>query len=569
MISTVLDDLNPTDLGLPPKFATYRQIQREMSEFGLYGYDGKSAKRSRMIGAPTGAGKTLLAHTIGKMSGMRYAVVTATRGLEDQQNDDGLATRDNDGKRGLNEKYACFNIRGRNNYHCLKRAIMSKVPNTCDDGYDRRCSFVGSKQCTYGKSADIAKYGNILTNYQYWMSARSRNRAALDLPDGIGDPIELVIFDEFHLAPDELARHLGVWVKRDQLAHHADQAAVKDAMRSLGGKDWAFVGREWVHLFELMSVRVRSAMDHIKLTGNRNFPLGFPTDELAYREDEEFRSLDDLQGKLGRLKAHGSDGNWIWKVGKDGIKFDCVWPYRYAEQYLFQGVKKVVGMSATLRPKCMALLGLKRNEYDFKEWPRIFPPHLSPVYYWPLGRMGTKAPAEDLAAVYKGIDDLWTARRDRKMLIQSVSYDLAETFQEKCVEAGRHMILSKRGEAMSAAEKFRKAGPGAVLSSPSFLTGWDFANSSCEVIVIPKLPYSYRGDHVFQARENDPSYELYKVMQDVVQGSGRASRHEKDRSECFILDKNWARFEWQAREHKPQWYKTRKIDKIPKCPVKM
>src|SRR5262249_14461141 len=47
--------------------------------------------------------------------------------------------------------------------------------------------------------------------------------------------------------------------------------------------------------------------------------------------------------------------------------FDVVWTGRYGEQYLFCGVSKVVIMSATLRPKTMALLGVGKDEYEFRE----------------------------------------------------------------------------------------------------------------------------------------------------------------------------------------------------------
>lgn len=564
MITTILDGLSPADFNLPSQFKTYRPVQREASEYGLLGTG--QGKRFRFIGAPPGAGKTAIAHTIGQLSGLRYAVVTATRGLQEQQLNDKLATRD-----GKNlDEFLCFNIQGKNNYLCNKRRIMSRIKNTCDQGYDNYCPDVGTKRCKYTQALNLAKTKPVLTNYQYWMNARSRNRAALDEAGGLGEPIELLILDECHKSSDELARFLGVWISRDHLAQFGEQGMLGKCMRTLKGKEWAFVGIEWLALLDVMTVRLEQAMKHIMDQGNSRFADGFPTEELAYREDEDYRAYDELMGKVGRLKVHGGDGNWIWKPGRTGVEFDCVWPYRYAEQYLFQGVPNVVGMSATLRPKAMSLLGLKRKDYDFKEWPRQFPAQYSPVYFWPLGRMGTSAPQEDVERVCWGIDQWHLARSDRKMMIHSASYDRAEMFQAKCIEAGRHMILSKPGEAMIAFEKFKLAPPGAVLSSPSFMTGWDAPGVLCEVNIVPKIPFSFRGDHVFQAREqSDPTYELYKVGQDVVQAFGRSTRFDGDRSEGVMLDAAWHRFQWAAKDYLPRWFGCRKIDKIPRCPPKM
>lgn len=543
MISTCLDGIEPADLGLPSKFRSYRAIQREVSEFGMYGHDGLGTKRFTFAGAPAGCGKSLTAHTIGKLSGMRYVVATVTLGLQDQQVDD---------------QFKVIDIRGKSNYPCHHHYPLSRERWTCAEGEDHDCPYAGTKECPYQDRVDQAKHGNVLTNYAYWMSARGQNRSALETP---GHPIELLILDEFHMAPDALSQYLSTWISREHIAEYGPEKLLKAAMRSLGrtGKDWAVVSVEWEALLAAMGARAYEKQGEIRAE--------YETEYLCRRGSREYRELEKLLGDIRRVAQLGCGdgaGNWIWQATRNGVKFDCIWPYRYAEKYLFSGVEKVVGMSATLRPKCMSLLGLPRKEYDYKEWPRVFPAHLGPVYYWPLGRMGKNAPAGDFEKICDGIDE-WFSKRaeDTHGLIHAVSFDRAADFQAGCKLVGRDMILSKPGEAATAAKRYREAKGRAVLCGPSFMVGYDFPDESGRVNIIPKIPFTNRSDAVFQAREVDPEYENHKVMQLVQQAAGRVNRHDRDFGETVVMDKNWSRFEWQAKEHKAAWFRTVKVEGVP------
>ena len=124
--TTILDDVLPCDLGLPEKFASFRQVQREMADYAIYGpnEDGNASNKTA-LGAPPGCGKTMMPELLAKMTGKRVVTLTATKSLMDQRLDD----------------FDVADVRGRNNYDCIGVTIQDKVsgrdkPVKCDVGAD-------------------------------------------------------------------------------------------------------------------------------------------------------------------------------------------------------------------------------------------------------------------------------------------------------------------------------------------------------------------------------------------------------------------------------------------------
>ncbi len=111
----------------------------------------------------------------------------------------------------------------------------------------------------------------------------------------------------------------------------------------------------------------------------------------------------------------------------------------------------------------------------------------------------------------------------------------------------------------------------AFSTSTSTFVAEGFAshNTQCEVNIILKIPWPDLSSPIMEARAEDEQYAPYITMQDLVQACGRAQRTEKDRSETFILDGGIENFQYFAKQHAPQWWSCRRIEGIPKEPVKL
>jgi Rad3-related DNA helicase len=481
------------------------------------------------------------------MSGKKYVVLTATRPLQDQYMDDGFI-----------DGVVTVDVRGRANYECREtRPLSLNEKLTCEEGADEgECAFLGKPGCRYYDTVEAAKGARgIDTNYSYWIHARSKNKAALEKKK---EPIGLLICDEAHLAMNQLASFLRAWVGFEDANRYVHKE-LSALIRAAKGEEWGRVTGAWVDAIELLILGI--AAEQYRISGNYEFNA-----TEAYKRDGEYRRLDKVRSDLEKVAEHGRDNNWIWQETKNGVKFNCVWPGKYAERYLWSGVESVVLMSGTLRPKALHMLNIRATDYYFKEWPRQFPEHLTPTYWLKTGKMGRNAGQEELEKAVKVGDQIFKEWGHLKGLAHTASYTRARWLESRC-SWGRHMFINERGEASQNAQKFRKAKAPAVLVSPSYTVGIDLANEQCDWIWIPKLPFPDRSDPVIIARcQDDEDYYNYETAQTLVQSSLRGSRHEKDRCTVIITDDAVNGFRKYARRHMPSWYGVKDIDHVPKAP---
>jgi Rad3-related DNA helicase len=533
-VTTILDGLTPAELGLPSKFDAFREIQGQLVDWSLYGPGGAGPRRFMAAGVAAGSGKSLAAHTIGRMSGMRYVVLTATLALEDQQRADG---------------FDCVNVRGRSHYPChFPNQLRADRPMDCEGGREAGCY---AKDCPHDLlMAEAGQARGCLLNYMKWMSSRAQNRLAFAKHEEVG----LLVCDEFHTAFSWLGKFLGIWLGSQELRRLGGKAA-SEALRASGGAEWGFVSSAWGLALLAVVQALEEALGEIEAK--------YESAAQAARESSEYRKLDRKLGEVTRVADLAADAekNWIWRLTAQGVAFDCVWPARYAERYLWSGVPRVVLLSATLRPKALAMLGVRQAESWFKEWPRVFPATNSPVYWVPTGRMGRSASLDERLRSVATLDRIWELWREYKGLVHTPSYPLAEWFQGQSAH-GRRMILSKPGEASIAMAKYKAAGAGAMLVSPSFMTGSDFPEADAGYTIIPKLPFPDRSSAVVQARAlSDPDWYNYETAQPFQQACGRLNRRPDQKSVTFVLDDAVKGFRFYARDHLSRWFKVMDLPK--------
>ena len=364
-----------------------------------------------------------------------------------------------------------------------------------------------------------------------------------------GERIGLLIADEAHLCMSALANALSVWVSNEDLHRWASQT--RELVNYSAGKEWGRVSMPWL-----------SALDDV-ITGAQ---VKLATIEQQYGKEEAWRTEDHrrltrlIQG-VSRVVLHGGDNNWLWRQTRNGISFDCVWPGKYAEQYLWSGADRVVLLSATLVPKAMQLLRIPATEYHFREWPRQFSKANSPVWWIPTGRLRHGSSEAELNKCVEVGDKIFAEWGAYKGLTHSQSYTRAQWLQSRC-SWGRHMHINERGDATGTLERFLRADPPAVLVSPSYTTGTDLANDACRWIWIPKLPFPDRSDPLMVARmQDDEDYYNYETMQTLVQACGRGTRSESDWSTTLITDDNVGNFRNYARRFAPRWFEVSKWEK--------
>ena len=550
----LLAGMTPADLDLPDKFKEFRRTQVEGVEFVL-GSGGGRDKRFDALAQPAGSGKSLSAMTIGKMSGCKFAIVTVTRALESQY------LRDF-------ESSGLVNIRGRANYRCCDPELDAAARKAgggncgglnCEEGFERGCKYADTTRCTYREQAERATDADaIVTNDQYWINVRGRNAHGLERED---NPIRLLIIDEAHLASSGVARHLSAWLSH-KTAHEYAELPFRRLIERAKGEMSGRVDAQWVEVLRTILTAVAGEMAQLAFDyGNAG---------AAFRQSRKYRALKKVSEDVEKIVVYGGDGNWLWLQTQNfarqtGVRFECVWPGRYMERYMWSGAPKVVLLSATLRPKALEICGLTEGKYAYKEWPRQFPAENNPVVWVPTGPMGIKATSDELRAAIVRADqiyDEWAPHA--KGIVHTASYKRAEWLATNS-RWGKSMMINKPGEAADTADRFREAAPPAILVSPSYGTGWDFPDSECEWMHIIKLPFADRSDPVVRARaDQDHEWYSYEAMQVLVQSCGRGTRHKEDKCTVIVTDDAVRNFRRYAARFAPGWFAVREVGEIPK-----
>lgn len=556
-----LEGYTPADFGLDlneyPRFRTDplndREVQLEAIEFMVYCEKWVAAGR-----IPTGVGKMLIAYCVHKITGLRTAALTSTKGLQDQY-------------KGKLEKYGACDIRGRSNYDCGQFNNLK-----CRGGASMGCRYTMGNGCEYEMAKDNAKNEPfVVTNYKYWMTVNDKanglERTGEDAEFNGRNPIELLILDEGHAAVSQLSDYIGFSLTENDVRPYCEPRSMGESW-----KDWKTMASD-AH---------QELCDEIVTTQQELGHLG------SRATQANVRVLHDLEEKLlkfERLIGLNPD-DWVLQEQK-GTRwgrqwdFDVIKPGQYARNYLFCGVPKVVIMSATLNKKDLGLLWLGQDDYEFREWRRIFPVQNCPIYYCPATyendegkqtaiKVVQSTTAEHKKAWVRHMDAMIESRLDRRIVLITSSYKYAEYLIEHS-RFSQYMLFNKQGgEGGSAADKFEEfinTEPPVILCSPSFGTGWDFSFDRCEFLILTKVPLRVPGgaSKVMAARlERDPEYGDNETMRDVVQICGRPQRDEKDTGEVVIADGSWGWFGYKNAHLAPTGFvkDVQKVAKLPPAP---
>ena len=515
----------PAELGLPESFAQWRGRQDEAIFRAI-----DSEQRFIALCLPTGFGKSITAMGYAQQlaalnPSTRVVYLTSTRALQDQ------IDRDFGSVDGFTD------VRGKSNYNCTEQSYSSSMlvsaeyrtrKRTCEDGHRGDpipCGSISSGGCPYKAAAARARTQRfVVTNYSYYLSAN-------EYGDGVGS-VDVLICDEAHELPEEVAAFLRVTLKKREI-----ESVLQTHMpRFTFAPEW----KEWA---EKHVLTVKGMLD-------------------SASEPSERVRLNELYTALDRAATRVS-GEWVVEVrdtpgpGAEvgDVSIEPVWPGPYTESVLFRGVKKVLLLSATLRPKMLQLMNLKKSEVEWVEYPSTFPVKNRPVIFIKSSpRLSSKSSDSDLRVWASKIDNIIRKRLDRKGIIHTVSYKRAKELAAVS-EFSRYFILPSSFNTRVLVEEFRRAPAPSVLVSPAVTTGYDFPFDQAQYQIIAKLPFPDSRNPVMEARQKqDGDYPMLLTMLSIVQAAGRGVRGPTDRCETFIVDGQWAWFHKKFRAFAPQWF---------------
>lgn len=549
--------MRPVDIGLPPQFTSFRAEQEDIA-LSI----ASSDKRFILLSAATGLGKSLIYMAASRLLDARTLVLTGTKGLQQQLSADFAPI-------GLTD------IRGQNNYRCVAvdegeaLSDYGKPGTTCNDGPCHSgifCSFKptpaepDAEGCTYYDAVAQAREAQlVVTNYSYWMTI---NR--------YGDPMalgkfDLLVLDEAHSVPDELADFCAIRLDRDEVRTLIE---MKLPPTDEGADAWT--GWASSALLVTRERYIEARRELLSIGGDKR-----KAGKLLRRLTDLGRGLKELATAHAWRRSEpghpdvwlpGAATDWIAEKTATGVLFSPVWAHAYAEEYLFKHVPRVVLTSAVLQRKVAQYVGIDDAAMEFREFESTFDCARRPLIYIPTTRIDRNMTEGQTRQWISRIDAIIDTRLDRKGIIHAISYDRARTI----VERSRHcsiMLTHSSRTTRETVEEFKGAKAPCVLVSPSLEEGYDFPGSACRFQILAKVPFIDGRSPIVQARaRSDKEYLNYLTVMRMIQQVGRGVRASDDWCEAFIIDDHWGDWFRGASKHLfPAWFKAawRTMNEIP------
>lgn len=496
--------MRPRDIGLPEKFQGWRPSQEEAI------FDAGASGRFAALAMPTGSGKSAVSIGLARLLGGRTAILTSTKGLQDQ----------------LAEEFGALivDIRGKGNYLCDLERPKSVTVNeaTCQLGMP--CMLKAGGCTFYERYRQATMSPIVVTNYAFWLSS-------YEYGEGLG-AFDNLIIDEAHNAPDELSDFMSVSIAGWEFDAYLSQNRPPDDRD--GWHTWAYA-RKLDLDFKIADLK--SEIERSKRRGRGQL--------------QRIKDLVSLRNRVDRLLALDVEGLVYHRDGQYG---DSTWTPVAITNYndkLFRGIGKVVFISATMRPKTLDMLGI--TGYMFKEYPSTFPVERRPVIWVPTVSVKHNMTDLDKRTWMDRIDQIIGRNLDRKGIIHTVSYSRRDYILRHSRYASKMMTHDRKSTAKTV-RQFKAAKQG-ILVSPSIATGFDFPYDECRYQIITKVPFPDFTNPVVAARsESDQSYGKYLAMVELVQAAGRGMRAPDDSCQTIIVDDNIRWFMNQNRRFAPKWF---------------
>ena len=493
----------PVYFGLPPVFDKWRPYQDEACALML-----NPVPRFTLAVCPTGFGKSLTYITAAMASEGRTVILTSTKGLQSQL------------IREFGSVDGIVDIRGRGNYPCR---LNTKV--NCDTGlcaFGVKCSMRDQGGCSYYDRLKEAKRAKVvITNYSYWMAQN-------EYSEGIGK-FDRLVLDEAHAAVDHVIDHISVSFSFQNSTEVSFLGLRKKLPTTIPG--W----QSWAE---------DRLVDAIVEVGEAKLK----------RKEKRFLQFSRIQAKLEKI-VEFIDPTWVWEVNPASVTLSPIWPRPFTESTLFLGIEKVILTSATVVPKTADLLGIKRSEMEYREFPHSFPVENRPLIHLPTVRMNFRAGETEHRIMMSRIDSIIEHHEGEKGIIHTVSYARRDMVMERS-KFKDWMVTHQTANTEAVVRAFKDQPAPAILVSPSMVTGWDFPDDECRWQIIMKLPYPDTRGAIIQARsKGDKDFINYQVVQSLIQATGRGCRSEIDYCRTYVVDNNVVWFIDQNKHLLVEWFK--------------
>jgi Rad3-related DNA helicase len=476
------------------------------------------------LDAPTGAGKTLIGEMVRRRLGGKALYVCHSLGLQDQFEHD--------------FPYAEV-LKGRANYP-TQIAPFPEVTcadctlTTAPEAEDAWCAWCSEPaMCSYVEVRGKALEGALAVTNTAYLLAEANNVGRLLKDRSLviadeADTLEQILMGtaEFRIGPGVMRRAKVEMPKKGSHGTTIGKWMVDELRPGL----------------KMLYAKIGGSEDVEKIRERKKIA------RLIGRVEEVAR---EIQGD-GWVRDYDRTDSLILKPVKvDTVGQDWVW--KHAERWLL--------MSATLvsTDEMVESLGMAGMKVETVTVPMTFPVENRRIHAVPVATMTAKEKETawpKMAEAVKGIQQL---HPDEKILVHTVSYDLAKYLAREARAGGRQVYTYSSSQFRDhEVEAFKKETRPAIMFAPSLDRGFDFKGDEARVVIVAKVPYLYLGDQQVSARlRTRGGQHWYNVstIRTLVQMTGRGVRSADDHCVTYILDGSFYKLYKDCKSMLPAWWR--------------
>jgi Rad3-related DNA helicase len=506
-----------------------------------------------------GVGKSHIALALSEEIGKSY-LLTSTLQLQEQY---------------LKTSNACVDIKGKGNYRCGINDMfrVDSAPCMANSNLFRQCR--SNHTCPYYNQKEQAFSSKIMvTNYLYFLYSIHCGIFKLqDLqPDGSGlNKRDLIIMDEAHNLESMMISMAEVKINLTDLQ---DNYGIGRA-HSVSANDDENLKLVNALMDEISTEIAKNETKIIDLMGGQGVTEGKAVNISALHASkiEKLKaknySLDKLLQPMKIYKNNIDDGLWVIQSNKSDnqvtltpLKANFLFDLYFKKDPM---ADKFIFMSATVGDfdTYCDEIGLDKSKTLYLECDTPFPPDQSPIIILPSLKMGYKDIDATIPKLVSSVEMLLDQHEKESGIIHTANYRIAKEILNRIDDKYKHRLIARdmhhnRKYTNTQLLEMHKRTPNAVLLSPSMEEGVDLYDDLARFQIILKMMWPSLGDFRNKIKaECDSNWYSNKMWMDMMQASGRSTRHEKDYSTTYILDASFNYFYSQWKHKLPVWFKNR------------
>lgn len=492
----------------------------------------KSGKKFVIVNAPTGSGKSFLGKTISGTCDEPSSKFTSLIRTYDafRQDYGGVYTNEaecsNEKSHGsfvltitksLQDQYATLFddthvAKGKSNYMCDVDPNFDVETAPCVTLHKLKDECWEKNRCPYYKARNDAILSRFSAlNYKMFLA----------LPAHVKKK-SFIICDEASELEDELVRQFSAEIIYQRLK---SCGVVYDPLYS---DDYSNT-RTWI---SEIAANITNRVNELttKLSKKRSTFSAVDKTKLSY--------LKNLHSSLSTVDKLWTETEFV--IDRTGLSVNIMPLYvNSLSHHVFGHADKVLLMSATIIDYKHFAKTLGITDYEYIEAPSEFDSKKSPIYASTKYRLNYEGLKKALPAVTEQIKQICKHHKNEKGIIHTHTMSIANFMKDALGDDIRFLFRSETDNNESILNSHYTTDEPTVLVSPSLTHGVDLKDDLARFQIIVKLPYlPLSQKRIKRLFDIDKDWYENKMLNSLVQASGRATRGIDDHSVTYIMDAN-------------------------------